>query len=119
MAQAAINVNPTGACANPYSGVRLSGTTAATVRQMCYPIVLYNNLIDVLANVEISSGTSNGELGDILNNVETAYDSMCGADPGLQTLCDVRTVEQCVDDYTADNTFLQIYMAIFFETTFL
>jgi hypothetical protein len=119
VAQAAINGNPTGACANPYTGVRLSGSTEATVRRMCYPIVLYNNLIDVLTHVSISSGTSNGELGDILTNVETAYDTVCAADPGLTTLCAVRTVEECVDDYTADNTFLQIYMATFFETTFL
>ncbi len=119
VAQAAINSNPTGACANPYTGVRLSGSSEATVRQMCYPIVIYNNLIDVLTHVSISSDTSNGELGDILTNVQTAYDTLCGADPGLTTLCAVRTIDQCVDDYTADNTFLQIYMATFFETTFL
>lgn len=119
VAQALIDGNPTGACANPYTGVRLSGNTEDTIRQMCYPVVLYNNLMDVLINVNISSGDSNYNLDEILDNVQTTYEDVCTSDANMETLCSMRLVQDCVDEYAADNTYLQVFFAGFFEASFL
>ncbi len=118
-----IDSEPTGACGGPqYLGVRLSGNTEQTRRRMCYPVILFNNLIDVLKNTMISSSSTTGALDDILDQVGGFYDDMCDPQPpapAITELCQLRTVSACVDAYATDNEPLQVFYAGVFEAMFL
>ena len=99
---------------------------AATIkRRLCEGIVLYNNLLDILANNNLSSNDSLGELSNIATAIdtllqaaatsETAYNTGTNGQNAIATLKDITGQDEC-EAVHLDK--IQKYYAMFLEPQF-
>lgn len=123
VAQAAVGAGPVTSCSagSGYVGGN-AGTGADAIRRACQGIVLYNQMIDLLLNTALTNADDYGDLDLVYANIETAYNTFCGQNASTQAMCDLKTVDQCVDDYDATTIsidYIELYLAGVIEVTFL
>lgn len=109
----AIGLGTSGACNAGNEGhASLTGNRT----RACEGIVLFNNLLDILANVSFS-GSNSGDLGDLAGNISGA----CTAGPVFNAeTCTTKTFANCVSDTTnIDAAQIERFYAIVFENMHL
>jgi hypothetical protein len=116
----------TGSCTNAGQGhpdlnTATPGVTAAIRnRRLCDGIILYNNMMDILANISLASNESLGDMSDIqsalaaLELVATTVDTTDTIDP----IFDFYSHEECEDFANTSVTPIERFYAIFIESLF-
>lgn len=123
ISRAAIDAAPASACdsGSGYVGGN-SGTTDDAIRRACQGVVLYNQLIDLFLNTTLSNSDDYGDLDLVYANISTAYNTFCATDANTQAMCDLKTVQNCVDDYddaTISIDYIELYLAAIIDATML
>lgn len=94
-------------------------STTKIYRRMCEGVIYYNNIIDVLANITLSSSDSLGSLEDVQTALETVEDVARTAFPTIADVFDYHDTDTCVDAAEDDFAIIQRFYGIFFETILL
>lgn len=88
-----------------------TGTAATNQQRLCRGIILFNNFVDLVANVTFS-GTNTGNL----NNLAATFETLCSAAGGINTaLCNLRDLSACEAASIND---LEVFTAWLFERNF-
>lgn len=118
-AVAAVSGSTSGACDHPGSPTGhpslILPANSDTRARACEGIVLFNNFLDIIANLTFS-GTNSGDLND-LKSITNA----CTSIPGINTeTCNTKTVSACINN-TTDITDVQfeLFYAVIFENMHL
>jgi hypothetical protein len=114
-AVAAVSATTSGSCDHPGSATGHTSLVLPanpdTRERACEGIVLFNNFLDIIANLTFS-GTNSGDL----NNLKSITNA-CTSIPGINTeTCDVKTVSSCVSN-AVDITDIQfeLFYSVIFE----
>jgi hypothetical protein len=123
ISRAAIDAAPASACngAGGYVGGN-SGVTDDAIRRACQGVVLYNQMIDLFLNTTLTNSDDYGDLDLVYANISTAYDTFCETDANTQAMCDLKTVQGCIDDYddsTISIDYIELYLAAIIDATML
>lgn len=108
-----------GACDSSESGhpdLAAPATGADTQRRLCEGIYLFNHLVDILVNVDVSSSPTFSDLDGIGANLETAIDTAVGV--GGAEITTVRNILTMVDCQALGAKELEEWYSIVFETLF-
>lgn len=106
----------TGACTNAansgHASMEANATAAQRKTRMCHFVVLFNNFVDIIANVSFTGGQT-GALGDMT----AIFDALCSGDSNgtPSVICGLQTQSVCED---ATTTSLEIFMAAIVERNF-
>ncbi len=87
---------------------------AVAQRRLCQGLMLFNNIYDVLQNTTISSDSSLGALGDVVDALEP-YIITAEAYPGVAALIATLSQEDCETALAASDTAAQYIFAALFE----
>lgn len=114
-AVAAVSASTSGACDHPGAAVGhpslILPANPDTRARACEGIVLFNNFLDIIANITFS-GSNSGDL----NNLKSITNA-CTSIPGINTeTCSTKTVSTCVSN-TTDITDIQfeLFYSVIFE----
>lgn len=123
ISRAAIDAGPASACSggNGYAGGN-SGTSNDAIRRACQGIILYNQMIDLFLNTTLTNSNDYGDLDLVYANISTAYNNFCATDANTQAMCDLKTVQSCVDGYTSTTIsidYIEVYLAAIIDATML
>lgn len=106
-------------CDEPDKGhPELLPANAKYKRRLCEGIILFNNLLDILGNIQLSGNSSLGNLDDVFDALDDVLNNSGVAIPGLSTIITntqkMRSLTACEDAaVSADD--LQIYFGIILE----
>ncbi len=114
-AVAAVSASSSGACDHPgsttgHTSLVLPANTDTRARA-CEGIVLFNNFIDIIANLTFS-GSNSGDLNSLKSITNT-----CTSIPGITTeTCTTKTVSSCISDTTnITDVQFELYYSVIFE----
>ncbi|MFT6069917.1 MAG: hypothetical protein ACJAT2_000931 [Bacteriovoracaceae bacterium] len=118
-AVAAVSGSTSGSCDHPGSTAGhpslVLPANADTRERACEGIVLFNNFLDIIANITFS-GTNSGDLNDLKSIAES-----CSSIPGVNSeICTTKTVASCVSDTTnITDVQFELYYSVIFENMHL
>lgn len=112
-------VNATGSQGSDDLEAPVSATLIKT--RLCEGIVLFNNFMDILGNVDLSSSIY-GDLSNVESEINTLYSVAIGAENtaySTATIAAVRDVRLQADCENLTDEQIEKYFAIFFESIYL
>ena len=110
----------TGSCVTTNGGspdLPGNATDPTTLQRLCQGIYLFNNMRDILSNVDIGGNSNFGELANIGAQLEAGILAAEALDPGtrISTVKNVKTMAAC--EALSDEQ-IEVWYAIVFETAF-
>ncbi len=115
---AAIAQGITGSCTvanNTGHPLIVNASSTTKVKRMCQGIVLFNNLIDVITNMDFPS--SAGSIDTVGSTLQTTLTTLCSFAQS-STICTIKSQSQCEEDFASDLNSLESFFAIIFENLF-
>lgn len=92
------------------------GDLPTTYQRMCQGVVLFNNLVDILNTVTLSSSEDLGELPDLIDDINTSITTATTAYPELTDILEITDQDEC-EDYAGTNfDQVQLFFAVVFES---
>jgi hypothetical protein len=114
-----LNAGLTGACTSSEDGHPDMGPDGSSldVERMCEGVVWFNNIITLLPEVLANTaGTDFSSISAIQTDLDTALQTFA-TNTGSNAV-NMYSQTSCVDSFTADDSDLQIYYAVIFESLF-
>lgn len=123
-AQAAINADfpdTKGNCSLPATGHPdlPIGTPATSIPRLCESLVVFNNLLDLLSAINLSTGSPDPNLTNILTPIDALFTLTDGASyPQIRTVADLRRQDDCETYGLANPDHIQQYFAMIIESVY-
>ena len=90
-------------------------TAAVAQKRLCQGVMLVNNLVDILANTQLSSNSSLGDISQIYADIKPYIDAAGLLHPQMPAFIAGPSQSSCQTTVAADDTVLQRYFGALFE----
>lgn len=83
-------------------------------RRACEGIIYFNNLLDILRNIDLGNSDISAQLQDIVDNID-AYLAGIGSDPDLDDFIGLTSQSACENEVAVNMLGLEKFFAVIFE----
>lgn len=104
--------NPLGNDGSPYLDFVAEPEDAT--RRACEGVVYFNNLLDILRNIDLGDSETSAQLQDIVDNIDT-YLAGIGSDSDLDPYINLTSQASCEEEVTTNKIGLEKFYAVIFE----